>query len=83
MMLMILEPVHHLPAKHLPREPEEHLEDLQKARVLWWRKQMRISQPSGEQAGIRALLSRIDACRAEGARRFARVSAVSSLHQHY
>ena len=50
------------------RAPQQHLEDLQKACVLRWRgsegttKERRVLQPSsGEDAGIRALLSRVGA----------------------
>lgn len=43
------------------------------------RAQRRVLQPSGgEDAGIRALLSRVGACRAEGGRRFARVYSCRS-----
>ena len=70
------------------RAPEQHLEDLQKACVLRWRgsegttKERRVLQPSsGEDAGIRALLSRVGARRAEGGHRFARVySCRSAAH---
>ena len=65
--------------------PEQHLEDLQKACVLRWRgsegttKERRVLQPSsGEDAGIRALLSRVGARRAEGGHRFARVYSCRS-----
>lgn len=64
---------------------KEHLEDLQKACVLRWRgcegttKERRVLQASsGEDAGIRALLSRIGARRAEGGHRFARVYSCRS-----
>lgn len=67
------------------RRPKEHLEDLQKACVLRWRgcegttKERRVLQASsGEDAGIRALLSRIGARRAEGGHRFARVYSCRS-----
>jgi hypothetical protein len=66
------------------RAPEQHLEDLQKACVLRWRGSSEgtttrfAAERSGEDAGIRALLSRVGACRAEGGRRFARVSSCRS-----